>query len=202
MSSPLRPTSEPIACCGECGAERQSDKVTCESFGISFIDTASPRPTFDVPRHSYSLSSLFLLISLASVLLAIGSVLPCAGIPLTMFAMISWFRASNAVRDRAVHGRASSTSDKIYLFLRALLTSLAIICLLGLIVFLGFWVGGIAYVACMALGMLLNSPEWFFHPIALVIAIVTALWVAVPAFRWLDKSTRTTFRVEDRVTLR
>jgi hypothetical protein len=202
MFSPATPTSEPIVCCGDCGAERRDDRVTCWHCGASFIATERNESLIEVPRHSFSLSSLMLLFIVASVVLAIGTVTPCFGVFLGMISLIAWMRTSGALRERAIHGRASSTSDKTYLFLRALLTSFAMVVLLGLIIFLGFWVGAIAYSVCGLLCVSLRIPEWFFHPIALVIAIVTSLWVTVPALRWLDKAMRTTFRVEDRMTFR
>ena len=145
-----------------------------------------------LPAASYSLASLLMFVTLASVVLGVSTIAPGIGIPLGIILLVVWLRTAAVARRRRQRGLAVTRAEKVQLFLASFGVSLALIavtCVAGCAAY---------FAACFAcLGTFAA-----FEPLGVDIGIalgyvvygIVALAIAIPTIWWIAKVIRRRWR--------
>jgi fucose permease len=86
------------------------------------------RASFD-PGGGYSLASLLMFVTLASVVFGVSSLAPGIGVPLGMVALLVWLRTAAVARHRQARGELLDHAERAQLFVRSFGVALALIAL-------------------------------------------------------------------------
>jgi hypothetical protein len=102
-------------------------------------NASDPRaPSAAVSPNSFSLSSLLLLFTLISLVLGLYAPFPVVSFYLTFVLVTSWVRTAQVLEVRATRGVATPQRERVWLFLRSIGTTIAVILLT-----FGLFFGGI-----------------------------------------------------------
>lgn len=135
--------SPPVEICPHCSTKQLGPSEKCwlceKVFADEFSSAVDPKGTANVglpsPLHdpvqvSFSLATLLLLMTLASVCLGLFAIYPGLGIFACLIAMPVFFRTLTVVRHREKRGQKVSASEKMVMFI----TSFAIGSVLSIVV--------------------------------------------------------------------
>lgn len=112
-------------CCWLCGAVPSSSAASAAA--VPMVEAARPAPLERI--GSYSLASLMMFITLASVVLGVSTIAPGIGIPLGIVFTVVWLRTTAVARRRAAHGLPVTRTERVQLFLASLGASAVLIAL-------------------------------------------------------------------------
>lgn len=165
-----------LTTCPKCGAEQWTAADACWLCGLHADGTFEPRPEIVLPGPrlppswpaeplptSMSLSSLMLLVTLASVVFALMAAQPGVAIIVCIFLGPALFRTIRVMRLRKQRGIASTSLEKASMLAGsffALLASVAVVTVATLGTFCGVTVG-----LASATG---ENTDWFFIAVPLV----------------------------------
>jgi len=161
--------------CWLCGASLASD---ISPAGAQAIVSTPRRPTSATPAHGFSLASLMMFVTLASVVLGVSTIAPGIGIPLGIIALLAWGRTATVIRLRKRRHQETTIGEKAGLFA----ASLGVVVTAGVATaiaffatcFAGFWAGAAAGGALGAQGY--DPLGWGFVTGGLIGGVV-GLWV-------------------------
>jgi hypothetical protein len=147
--------------CPNCGAICEGDEPTCwhcdtpvarRPASAVHIGTDDSRMT----SSSFSLASLLMGMTVASIALGMAVLAPCVGVPLAIVLLVAWARTAMAVQLLKRQDFAPEMSETFGLYFRAVYTTLAVVVLIVIILYASFWLAAIVAWGTSALFTKLN----------------------------------------------
>lgn len=192
--------------CPACGADSGVDRSDGSDHGAEYAphrddsadntDSPSANPPLQLPetrpakppppRFQFGLSSLFLITTLAAVVMSISVMLPGIGIWLAIIATPALVRTYVLVRRSRADGKPASTEEKVVLFMACLgiaaLIALATGAAFFVACFVGFWGGA-------AGGGGLDRGSWGGGILGTFAGLIVLVLLMVKWFTWVKRPT-------------
>lgn len=188
MTTPLKPHH-----CHHCGAICEEGELTCWHCDSPIEETlkiASSQPKHLAAanpsvRGSFSLASLLLLITLVSVVFGAFTVSPWVGVPMTLLLTIAGIRTVRAVNIRKSRGMGVSAGQVASLLFRAIWTTLALLIVLIVILWVSAIGGSLVFSIVHAMSHYLGLTNAIREVVGALSGWVVGIWIFLRTFHWL-----------------
>lgn len=179
--------------CHRCGAICEADEQVCWHCEAAVEEGAEPVivghvPPGDAgqsPRHAFSVASLLLVTTLVSLVLGTFAMSPTVGIPTAVLLMIAGGRTVRAVNIRKMHGIAVSGGEVLALLFRAVWTTLVVLVMLFVVLWVSAIGGSLVYSFVCVVGRYLGMNEPVVGVAATISGWVGGVWIFLRASHWL-----------------
>ncbi len=175
-----------VKICPECGSTQGRPREKCWLCGMTISPLSSPAVSATPEKQpsqnfSFSLATLMLLMTLASIGLGLTTIYPHLGVLVCVLLVPALVRTSQIVRRRKATGVPVSNAEKTGLFLASFSAATVLLIVIIAVVFIGIWaiflLVLIANQTNSGRGILSFGQEGFLMMAAIVLAGVISIWI-------------------------